>query len=79
MGIVMDMSSYMFEASDSDMESGDAVAQHAYQSGILACAALRQAQIQPSRTKATQPGNMPSDLATLDAELFLQRIYTYQR
>lgn len=75
MGMVMDMSSYRQEISESDMESAESTIWSASRTSGLALNTLHASQA----AKTLQASKMPFDLTTLDAELFLQRIYTYQR
>ncbi len=71
MSIVMDMSSYWHEVTESDAESAESTnGANDYVPSLA---------LQPLPNQTLQAGKMPADLATLDAELFLQRIYTYQR
>lgn len=75
MSKVMDMSSYRQEVSESDMESAESAIWSDCYAPALALNTLNASQA----CNALQAGKMPPDLAPLDVELFLQRIYTYQR
>jgi hypothetical protein len=70
MGVVMNISSYEVECYEA--EYGDEVLCAGWNPAVmLACQQL----------SISQPGRMqmPSDLATIDAEMFLQKMYAYQR
>jgi len=73
MGIVMNMSSYEIERGDESMELeyGEEIMRAGWNPAVaLACQ-------QPAT--AGQRAQIPPDLATVDAALFLQKIYACQR
>lgn len=73
MGVVMNMSSYETERDSMELEYSEEVMYAGWNPAIaLVC---QQQRIAPSNSQAT----MPPDLATLDAESFLQKMYTFQR
>ena len=73
MGIVMNMSSYEIERDSMEVEYGEEVMCASWNPAVaLVC------QQQPF-VPANEPMNVPTDLATVNAELFLQRMYLYQR
>lgn len=74
MRIVMDMSSYRQEVSEPDTVWDESSTWSDSYVSRLALSTLHS----PQANDMAQ-GKLPSDLVTLDAELFLQRIYTYQR
>lgn len=74
MNIVMDMSSYEFEA-DESATAGYGV--ELMCAGWNPALALAHQQLPP--VTHGQQVKIPSDLALLDAELFLQKMYIYQR
>ena len=70
MGVVMDMSSYEIERSET--EYGEEVLCSGWNPALnLACQQIPQTE--------AEHGKLPPSLATVDAETFLQRMYTYQR
>ena len=73
MGIVMDMSSYEIERSLMETEYGDEVMCAGW---IPAVAQMCRLQPFVSTNKLT---TVPTDLATVNADLFMQRMYAYQR
>ena len=72
MGIVMNMSSYEIECDSREEVYGEEVMCAGWNPSVaLLC---QQQLIAPSNRQMT----MPADLATVDAELFLQKIYAFQ-
>lgn len=73
MGVVMNMSSYEIERDSMEAEYGEEVM----------CAGWNPAVALICQQQMTVPTDkqmaMPTDLATVNAELFLQRMYTCQR
>lgn len=73
MGIVMDMSSYEIERDPLDVEYSEEVMCSGWNPAInLMC---QQVMIESASNKPS----MPAELAMVDAELFLQKMYAYQR
>ena len=73
MGVVMDMSSYEFERDSMTEEYGEEVMCVGWNPAVsLVC---QQRLITPANRQVAIPAN----LATVDAELFLQRMYALQR
>lgn len=73
MGIVMDMSSYEIESDPSDVGYSDEVLCSGWNPAInLIC---QQVVVEQTSRKTS----MPAELAIVDAELFLQKMYSYQR
>ncbi len=73
MDTVMNMSSYEIERSLMETEYGDEVMCAGW---IPAVAQMCQLQPFESTNKLT---TIPTDLATVNADLFMQRMYAYQR
>jgi len=72
MGIVMDMSSYEIERDSLDVEYSDEVMCSGWNPAInLMC---QQVIVEPASRKPS----MPPEVAMMDVELFLQKMYTYQ-
>ena len=72
MGIVMNMSSYEIECDSMENEYGE---EAMYAGWNPAVAWVCQQQLAPCGNQAT----MPTDLAMVDAELFLKKMYACQR
>lgn len=74
MGVVMNMSSYEIERDDAmEAEYGNEVLCSGWNPAIaLACQ-------QHTVSGAGRQMTMPSSLATVDAEMFLQQMYAFQR
>lgn len=73
MGIVMNMSSYEINRGLMDAEYGDDVMCAGW---VPAAVLMCKDQPCASTNKLT---TFPTDLATVDADLFMQRMYAYQR
>ena len=73
MGLVMNMSNYEIEHSSMETEYGEEVMCAGWNPAIVLAA-----QLQPD-VPASRPAPMPADLATVDANAFLQKMYEYQR
>ncbi|HEY8887560.1 MAG TPA: hypothetical protein VIM35_03660 [Gallionella sp.] len=73
MSIVMNMSSYEIERSLKETEYGDEVM---YAGWIPAVALM--SLLQPF-VSTNKPTTIPTDLTTVNADLFMQRMYAYQR
>ena len=73
MGIVMDMSSYEIECSSMKAEYGEEIMCAGWNPSI---ALVSQQQLAAT---ANRPAPMSADLATADANSFLQKMYEYQR
>jgi len=73
MDTVMNMSTYEIEHSLMETEYGDEVMCAGW---IPAVAQM--CQLQPF-VSADKPTTIPADLATVNADLFMQRMYAYQR
>ncbi|MBI5659628.1 MAG: hypothetical protein HZC43_08785 [Nitrosomonadales bacterium] len=73
MGIVMNMSSYEIEQNPVEEEYGDEVMFAGWNPAV---ALLHQQAVAES---ADRQAAMPADLATVDAESFLRKMYAYQR
>ena len=73
MGVVMNMSSYEIERDDAmEAEYGEEVLYSGWNPAVaLACQ-------QHSLQEIGRPMTMPSSLATMDAEVFLQEMYACQ-
>lgn len=73
MQIIMDMSSYEIEHNSTDEEYSEEVMRSGWNPAVnLAC--------QQVMTESTcKKSAMPPELATVDPELFLQKMYAYQR
>ena len=70
--VIMNMSEYEIERDDSIAEGyGDEV----LCAGWNPCLALQQ----HSYSERSQPATMPLELVAVDAELFLKKMYAYQR
>lgn len=73
MGVVMSMNSYEIEHDSMEEEYGEEVMYAGWNPAVaLVC---QQHLIAPFNRQLI----MPSDLATLDAESFLQKMYSFQR
>ena len=74
MGIVMSMSSYEIERDDAmETEYGEEVLCSGWNPAVaLACQ-------QHALPRTDRQMTMPSSLATMDAEVFLQKMYAWQR
>ena len=73
MSTVMDMSSYEIERDPLDVEYSDEVMCSGWNPAVnLMC---QQVMVESQGRKLT----MPAELAMVDAELFLQKMYAYQR
>ena len=73
MGIVMNMGSYKIERDSMEEEYGEEVMCAGWNPAVaLVC--QQQIIISTNRQLA-----VPTDIATVDAELFLQKMYTFQR
>ena len=73
MGVVMNMSSYEIERDSMEAEYGEEVMCAGWNPAVaLIC---QQQMVVPTDKQMA----MPADLATVNAELFLQRMYTCQR
>lgn len=73
MGIVMNMSSYEIERDSMEAEYGEEVLCAGWNPAVaLVC---QQHPFVPTNEQI----NVPTDLAMVNAELFLQRMYIYQR
>lgn len=73
MGVVMSMSSYEIERDSMEAEYGEEVVCAGWNPAVaLVC---QQQMVVPTSRQM----NMTADLATANAELFLQRMYTWQR
>ena len=73
MGVVMSMSSYEIERDSMEAEYGEEVVYAGWNPVVaLAC---QQQMVVPTDKQMS----MPAGLATVNAELFLQRMYTWQR
>jgi len=73
MGIVMNMSSYEIERDSMETEYGEEV-MYAGWNPAIALVCQQQMAVPKNRQMS-----MPAELATTDAELFLQKMYAYQR
>lgn len=73
MGVVMNMSSYETERGSTEEEYGEEVMYAGWNPAISLV--YQQHLIAPLNRQAS----MPSDLATLDAESFLRKMYAFQR
>lgn len=71
--VVMDMSSYEIEHNSMNEEYSDEVMRSGWNPAVnLVC---QQVMTEPTRGKTA----MPAELATVDPELFLRKMYAYQR
>jgi len=73
MNVTMDMSSYEIESETMEVEYGDEILCAGWNPEIDSV--CQQLQLEP----ATQEVDMPADLSTEVAELFLRKMYSYQR
>ena len=73
MGVVMNMSSYEIERDSMEAEYGEEVMYAGWNPAVsLVC---QQQVVVPTDREMS----LPADLAMVDAELFLQKMYTWQR
>lgn len=73
MSIVINMSSYEIERDSMENEYGEEAARAGWNPELaLAC---RQQQLAPCNRQAA----MPTDLAAVDVELFMEKMYAFQR
>ncbi len=73
MSIIMNMSNYEIESDPMEAEYGEEILCAGWNPAVeLACQ-------QQMAVPASMHGFMPPDLATMDAELFLQKMYACQR
>ena len=73
MGVVMNMSSYEIERDSSEAEYGEEVMCAGWNPAV---ALVSQQQMV---AMANRDASMPAELAAMDAELFLQKMYAWQR
>ena len=73
MGVVMNMSSYEIEDDSTEAEYGEEVMYAGWNPAVaLVC---QQQMVAPANRHAS----MPAELATVDVESFLQKMYAFQR
>ena len=73
MGVVMNMSSYEIERDSMEEEYGEEVMYAGWNPAVAL--ARQQQMVVPTGRQMS----MPAELAAVDAELFLQKMYAYQR
>jgi hypothetical protein len=77
MKVTMNMSNYEIEHETIDAEYGDEILYTGWNPEIDSV--CQQLQLEPQLVPTTQQLTMPADLATEVAELFLRKMYSYQR
>ena len=73
MSVVMNMSSYEIERDSTEAEYGEEVMYAGWNPAVA------QVSLQQVAVPANRHVSMPADLTAVDAELFLQKMYAWQR